>query len=154
MKFSPLEWNEVKTNVETSCPKGWLRLRVSAPCALYLQAQGYEALVCVASSFDVQIAEKMIFRLDAPKGVRAFLKMPDQTSFSSEGEVFTNIDRMADESGTVLEVTRALRSLEIERRSVLREIRAERASLASERAALPPPVLEPVLDPVIEAIAE
>lgn len=41
-------------------------------------------------------------------------------------EVFTNIDRMPDESGSVLAVRQALREIELARRAALAELRLER----------------------------
>lgn len=127
MKFDPFSWDEVKTNEETTFGKGTLRLRLSAPAALYVQAQGVEALAGYGAAFDVEVSEDVIFRVEAPKGVRAFREVPQPTSFQPIGEVFTNIDRMVQESGAVAEVTRARRQLEIERREMLREIRIEAA---------------------------
>ncbi|VDC31836.1 hypothetical protein [Pseudogemmobacter humi] len=136
MKFDPFSWNEVKTNEKISIKKGWLRLRLSAPCPLYVEAEGCEALVGVETSFDVELSEAVSFCVAAPKGVRAFLHVPPGTVFEPQGEVYTNIDRMPDESGNVLEVRRAMRQLELERRAMLRSIRAERdASLAALRDA-------------------
>jgi hypothetical protein len=49
------------------------------------------------------------------------------------GEVFTNLDRMPMESGTVAEVTREMRRFKLEQAGMLREMRAERAKLTRER---------------------
>lgn len=148
MKFDPFVWSEVKSNEEIEVEKGWLRLRASAPGALYVQAQGVEALVGLGASFDVEVSEALMARFEAPKATRVFLHRPDATSFVASGEVFTNIDRMPDESGSVVEVKRALRQLELERRAVLRDIRAERDELAAERAAAVPK-RQPNLDPAM-----
>ena len=76
----------------------------------------------------------MIVRVDAAPGVRIFLYRGYSSSVRDEGEVFTNIDRMAHESGAMQEVTRARRLFEIERRAALAEMRAEHeAMLASPR---------------------
>lgn len=147
MKFSPLNWNEVKSHEEIAVKKGWLRLRVSAPCPLYLSAQGYEALAGVETAFNVEIAEEMTFRLDAPKGARAFLFVDEPTTYEPEGEVFTNIDRMVDQSGSYNEIQRALRQLEMDKRAMLRDMRMEHMEVlarvrAAPRAEEPDPVLE------------
>lgn len=154
MKFDPFNWNEVKPNEKVFAGQGLLRVRCSAPSPLYIEAQGVEALCGVGTAFEVETSEAVSFRVDAPKGVRVFVHSPEVTSIVAAGEVFTNIDRMPDESGNLLEVRRALRQLEIERRAVLREIRAERAAFDASRApADPDPVIEPEADPAQEVKA-
>lgn len=134
MKFDVFKWNEVKTNAQIQVGKGVLRLRVSAPCPLYLQAEGVEALVGVGTSFDVEASGAVSFRVEAPEGVRAFREQAESTSCKHTGEVFTNIDRMPDESGSMAEVLRARRLFEFEQRSLLREMRSEREALLAARA--------------------
>lgn len=126
MKFDPKSWFEVKPNEPIQVEKGELRLRASAIVPLYAETQGFEALVGVQSAFEVEFSEAVTVRFEASKGVRAFVYRPLQTSLEPVGEVFTNIDRMPDESGALAEVTRARRMFEFERRSMLREIRQER----------------------------
>lgn len=128
MKFDPFSWTEVKTNEEIQHPKGRLLLRISQTCPLYITAQGVEALAGVSTEFEVDVSEEVTFRIDAPKAARAFIFEAEPTSIEYDGEVFTNIDRMPSESGSVAEVTRALRMLEFNRRAMLREIREERDS--------------------------
>ena len=145
MKFNPFEWKEVKPHEENIYEKGLLVLRCSQAGALYLAAQGCEALVGVGTAFDVQTSEQVTWRFDAPKGARVFMRVPERSAVEPEGEVYTNIDRMPDESGSVAEVTRALRQFELERRAGLRELRAEREAIRAERESL---VEKPVADPV------
>lgn len=143
MKFDVFSWNEVPTNEATFFGKGHLRLRLSAPAPLFLEAQGVEALAGVSEVFDLDLEEEVSFRIQAPEGVRAFLHVPEPTSVEASGEVFTNIDRMPHESGMVAEVTRARRQLELERRAMLREIREE---AAIQRASLRPAPKAETLD--------
>lgn len=127
MKFDVFTWNEVKPNEKNKAEKGRLRLLCSAPSPLYIEAEGVEALAGVSTSFDLEVAQAVTFRLEAPKGVRLFQYHPFPTAFQADGEVFTNIDRLPHESGMLAEVTRARRQLEIERRSMMAQIRAETA---------------------------
>ncbi|UIB81392.1 hypothetical protein [Flyfo microvirus Tbat2_93] len=127
MKFDPYSWNEVKTNVEIPQAKGRLQLRLSQACPLYITAQGVEALAGVSAEHDWEVSEEVTFRVDAPKGVRAFLFTPLPTSAQADPAGWTNIDRMPHESGAVAEVSKARRLLEMERRSMLSEIRREAA---------------------------
>jgi len=157
MKFSPLNWNEVSPNEKIEAPKGWLRLRLSAPCSLYIEAQGYEALAGFGTTFDLELSEAVSFRAVGPKDTRVFHYEPDPSTFTPKGEVYTNIDRMPDESGNLLEVRQGMRQLELMRRAVLRDIRAARdASLppAPPKPKDPDPVLEePAPAPAPEAKA-
>lgn len=148
MKFDPNCWLEVKANEQIEIGKGVLRLRASAPSPLYITTQGgHEILYAVDTAFNVELSEEVSFRLEGAKGTRVFLFKPLPTFCQPKGEVFTNIDRMPDESGQMLEVRKALRQLQFERRAALREIRAARDQAAGVRNPAPEPETEPVTDP-------
>ncbi|WP_323717585.1 hypothetical protein [Paracoccus aminovorans] len=149
MKFDVFSWNEVKPNVQTQKSKGRLRVLCSQPSPFYVSAQGVEVLAGYGTSFDFDVSEEVTWRVDAPKGVRVFVYAPPLTVAEPEGEVFTNIDRMPHESGSVNEVLRASRQLELQRRSMLREMREEAARLrASMRP--DPALIEPEAEPAVE----
>ena len=149
MKFDIFAWSEAK-NGKIEKIRGRLLLQCSAPCALYAQAEGVETLVGYGATFDVETPETVTYRIDGPKTVRAFYRQPERAIYRPEGEVYTNIDRMPDESGSMAEVLRARRQLEIERRALLREIRQARAeTVAAVRRAAPQP--QPELAPQGEA---
>lgn len=139
MKFNVFAWEEVPTNEEIKIRKGRLRLQCSGPCAVYVSEEGYEALAGFGAFFDLEFTETVTLRVVGD--VRAFMHRAPQTSFKAVGEVFTNIDRMTHESGTVLEVRKALRELELQRRAAIRSIR-----VAQEAAKPPEPELE-VIEP-------
>lgn len=139
MKFDPFNWHEVKPNEKTQSQKGWLRVRCSSAAPLYIQAQGVEALAGVNTCFDVETSEKVTWHIDAPEGVRVFYQGRTPTATKPQGETFTNIDRMPQESGMLAEVTKAMRAFELERRAALGEIRRERDALARLKA---PPLVE------------
>lgn len=135
MKFDPFSWDEVKTNVQIETGKGRLQVRVSQPAALYVEAQGVEALFGVGTSHDVEVSETVKIRVEAPKGARAFLFRPHRTTaVEPVGEVYTNADRMTQESGTMLEITRARREFELERRAMLREMKIANAQMKAQIA--------------------
>lgn len=142
-KFDVFVWNEVTTNGKIAHPKGQLRLRLSQPAPLYIEAEGVEALAGYASDFDLEVSEAVTFRVEAAKGVRAFLYNPLPTSTVAEGEVFTNVDRMPHESGMMAEVTRARRMFEIERRQALDELRRETAIMRAQVKAAKPKKADP-----------
>lgn len=137
MKFDPLSWNEVKPNgKEISAQKGQLWVRCSAPCPLYITVEGVEALAGVSCEHTIQLSDPVKWRVDAPQGVRVFFHRPHSTSVKFEGEVYTNIDQMPQESGSILEVKKTLRLFHLEQQQVMRGIREARDQLAAERDAL------------------
>lgn len=139
MRFDPNNWREVKPNEKVNVPQGVLRVCASDPGALYLEtSEGVEALVGFGSAWDVETAEEMTFHVALPRGGRVFFFVPSASVVVQEGEVFTNIDRLPDESGSLAEVRRALRTLEMQRRDMLREMRE-----VSE-ARVEPELVEPV----------
>lgn len=142
MKFDPFAWDEVNTNAENESRKGKLQLRSSAPVALYITAQGYEVLAGYGTSFDLDLAETFSFRIEAGKGVRAFRHNPTPSSVVAVGEIYTNPDRMPHESGSMAEVLRARRMLEIERRSMMAEMRQEFAAMRAASAPAPEPIAQ------------
>jgi hypothetical protein len=148
MLFNPINWFEVKPNEVHKTSKGRLRVQCSEAVPLYIEAEGVEALAGVSTSFDVELSTAARWRVGPQKGVRVFVYVPERTSIVASGEVFTNIDRMVDESGTVAEVTRALRQLELMRRSALAEIKAEGRALKRKAKESSQPLVEPVADPV------
>lgn len=154
MKFDPFSWQEVKPNEKIEFGKGVLRLRCSAPAPLYIEADGFEVLAGIGATFDLELAQEVTFHVDAPEGVRVFYHRPVQTTFAAEGEVFTNIDRMPDESGSVMEVRRALRQLELERRAALREIRQAREAVAASIMPADDAVIEPETAPEPDPVKE
>ena len=135
MKHDLFGWQEVKINAPFDCEKGRVFLRLSAPSPVFVEAQGVQSLLGFNAEFAFEISEAAKVTVAAAKGVRAFVRVPPATSFAHKGEVFTNIDRLPQESGMLAEVTRARRQLELERRQMMAEIRAEAAKV---RAAMAP----------------
>jgi hypothetical protein len=101
MKFNMFSFKEVKANEKIPFRKGRLWLRLSAPAALYLESEGVEVLAGIAPEFDLDLAEPGAFTVAGEDGLRVFLFVPDPTSVRASGEVFTNIDRLPDESGNL-----------------------------------------------------
>ena len=135
MKHDLFAWQEVKINAPYEVPKGDLFLRLSAASPVFIQAEGVESLLGVQTEFAVEISEAAQITVAAKSGVRAFVRVAPVTSYEHRGEVFTNIDRLPQESGMLADVTRARRQLELERRQMMAEIRAEAAKV---RAAMAP----------------
>lgn len=130
MKFNPLEWSPVREIFEA--PSGVVQLRSAAPFGVTVEAEGVEAASGYAAHHRLALpgparvtvtATAPVFRKDQPTRV-----------YRCEGEVFTNIDRLPQESGTVAEVTKAMRLWKLEQRALMRQIREERASFEAARA--------------------
>lgn len=153
MKFNPYNWNEVKHDQTINVEKGRVQLRLSKPAAVYVTAQGYQTLVGHGTTFDFEVTEEVSVNIEASASTRWFIYQPGQTAKPAEGTVFTNIDRMIQESGTITEVKRALRQLEIERRSALREIR-HASNAFTKRKTAAEKMAEPAIEPAIEPVAE
>lgn len=155
MKHNLFNWLEVKANEQIEVPKGRLRVRLSHPAPVYVSAQGVETLAGYGTEIVADLSEAVTVWADAPKGARIFVERPPVTSYQPDGEVFTNIDRMPDESGSMAEVLRARRLLEMERRKMVNEIRAEHGKmLAQINAAKPKPAPEPEPEPEPEPAPE
>ena len=135
MKINPLEWNEVdETTFEA---QGLLLLRSAAPFALSIETFGVAVAVGAATSHRVPLPEVAKVTLVGGEA-KVYRKDPPPRFVVSNQETFTNIDRLPQESGTMLEVTKALRLMKLEERAIVRRIREEReitnAVLAARKA--------------------
>lgn len=150
MKLDLFAWHEVKPSVEFASKPGRVWLKASAPVAVYITAQGYEVLAGTGIEVDVSISETVTVRVEPTiKGtVRVFWYAPHFPAHRGEGEVFTNPDRMVHESGSVAEVRRAMREMQLQQQAMLRDMRIERAKLrrAKQAAEPEPPQPEPSVD--------
>lgn len=143
MKHDLFNWQEVDNFDGFQVAKGRVRLRASAPVAVFAEAEGYETLLPYGAEVDATFSEAVTLRVAGAKGVRVFLYIEEPSAVKASGEVFTNIDRMPDESGSVMEVKKALRAFQLEQRAALQAIRAERDALRAEALERREP--EPVL---------
>jgi len=132
MKLNPLEWNEL--NETTFSAQGLLLLRSSEPFALSIETMGVQ----------VSVGPETAHRIPLPDGAQVTLvggsakvyrKAPPPRLVVANEETFTNIDRLPQESGTMLEVTKAIRLMKIEERATIRRIREEREILDKVREA-------------------
>lgn len=149
MKHNLFNWLEVKANEELEHAKGRVRLRCSKVAAIFVTAQGFETLAAVGTEADFEVSEAVTLRIELPEGGRAFLRTEEDSARKPGAVVYTNIDRMPDESGSMAEVLRARRRLEIERRRLMADIRAEHGKMLRKiKASNPPaPAPEPAPEP-------
>lgn len=133
-KFSPENWKEVKPNEKIELPQGrlWLRLTQESP-VLVTSLSGVETLVGFDKEIDFEVTDAAYFVFTNEKA-RAWLFERPVEYFESDGEVFTNADRQPMESGTVSEITRALRLFKIEQASIRREANEELDAIKREAA--------------------
>ena len=135
MKINPLEWSELPHDQEIEAPSGVLRLRGSGPFSVLLTTHGVTSVQFVAGEATLRVPPETTFKVIPVKGVTVFLKDAPSRVYRMTGEKFTNIDRLPQESGTVAEVTKALRMAKLEQRAMIREIREERERSKAEIAA-------------------
>lgn len=136
MKINPLEWNQVD---ETTFPaQGLLLLRSSQPFGLEVEAFGVAVTVGAETTHRIPLSQASKVTLLGGKAP-IYRKIPEPRYVVSNEETFVNIDRLPQESGTMLEVTKAVRLMKIEERATIRRIREEReisdAVIASRKAA-------------------
>ena len=147
MKINPLEWSEVH---ETTFPaEGVLLLRSSQPFALSVESYGVSVAVGPETAHRIPLPEASQVTI-VGGAAKVYRKSPPSRVVHMTGEKFTNIDRLPTESGTMLEVTKALRMLKLEERAMVRRIREERdLALAATKAkqAEVSEVIEPDPDP-------
>lgn len=123
MKINPLEWNEVnETSFEA---QGLLLLRSSQPFALAIECFGVAVSVGAETSHRIPLPEVSKVTL-LGGSAKVYRKEPPAKFVVANEETFVNIDRLPQESGTMLEVTKALRLMKLEERAMIRRIREER----------------------------
>ena len=132
MKINPLEWSEV--NETTFEAEGLLQLRSAEPFAIAIETDGVEVVLGAAVGHRVSLVGPSRVTL-VGGGMRVYRKDTPSRVYRMTGEKFTNIDRLPQESGTVAEVTKALRMAKLEQRAMIREIREEHARNKAELAA-------------------
>jgi hypothetical protein len=123
MKLNPLEWNQVDET--TFQAQGLLLLRSSQPFAFTVETFGMEVAVGPASYHEIPLPDAAKVTLLGGKA-KIYRKTPPPRLVVSNEETFTNIDRLPHESGTMMEVTKALRLMRIEERATIRRIREQR----------------------------
>lgn len=132
-RLDVFNWKEVK-NGETF--RGVMHLRASAQIAAYISVEGYEVLAGAGTEIHVRFQGEGVLRVEAPQGVTVWAHQLSAVTFEPNGEVYMNVDRKPHESAAMQEVKRALRELEIGKRSALAEITAASRAAKQERKAL------------------
>lgn len=126
MKFDLFSWQEIEPGTKYETAKGRIQIKASKEVALYASAEGVDVLVGVGTSISVEFVQKVDYWVEGPAKTRVFTHAPGKLFHRPVGEVYTNADRMPDESGAVAEVRKALRAFKLEQREIRREAAEER----------------------------
>lgn len=163
-KFNTFDWKEVPYGESIEITSGRLHVRATEDVSVIVEDENGEAIA--GTGRDIQASfegQKVVYAtVIAPEGTRVFMFERDVVPVSRRDVVFTNVERMPMESGTLLEVKKELRSFQLQQQGYMRELRAERAALrkeqeAAKKAAVEPdqePGEEPVEEPAAEPAAE
>lgn len=169
MRFDPSHWMEIQIGKKTLCPKGRLFLRATQEISVFVSDKGREVLAASGRETDLtlQCPQGAAFWVEGPKGSRAWIYNPSNQPISDVGEeIFTNLDRLAHESGSYQEIQRALRALDLRTMQMQREHSEEMARLRAISAPdfdpetgevfspVSAPVSAPVDDPAVVPPAE
>lgn len=142
MKFDLFAWQEIDPATKYETAKGSIVLQASKDVALYASAEGVEVLVGVGTSIKAQFAQQVEYWVEGPAKTRVFVHAPGKLYHEPVGEIYTNADRMPDESGTVAEITKAMRQFKLEQRAIMRQMREQSRRLRPGRDADPEPAEE------------
>jgi len=149
MKFDPTQWDEIEIGVSYETEKGLLHVMCTEQAQVFVEAQGIEALAGIGYEVRKETKGAVRFQVNAKKGARAFVFTPASMSFEPTGATFTNIDRKPMESGSVLEVTKALRQMRLEAMALRKGLAA--AANPKKPEPEPEPQPEPEPEPPVEA---
>lgn len=146
--YDPTMWKEVKPG-ELFAASGRVNLVATHEMQLWCEVQGVEVLVAVGRELSRSYTDTGVtWWVEGPEDARVFVEERGKAFHRPRGEKFTNIDRKPQESGTLLEVRRALRQIQLERRATIQALRAERVGKKLKKAGEAPPV-EPIpVEPV------
>lgn len=136
MNFDPYAWTEVRPDTEYEIRAGRLHLRLPAPGALYIGRAGRDVLYGYGHEFRVSVTGDCSFHFSGVKGMGAvYDPEPPVCVPNPLDEVFSNADLHPLESGSMLEVRKALRAFQVEQQGVLATVRRETRKLHDAVAA-------------------
>lgn len=131
MLFDATEWGEVSTNKWLECHTGRLEIRTNADSVLFVRQLGVDAIASTGDHHKVRTGTFCEYMVAMPgKDAVAYQHLPTNPVIEPQGHKFTNLERKPTESGTMLEVKKAVRELQIDamlRRRALEERERERA---------------------------
>lgn len=141
-KFDPFKWKPLDAKKTYTSERGVLRVLCSQISALVVEAvdsktgESREILASVGTEHHIETTQTLDWRIVGPDDLIGSYYDPDANVYEGVSEVFTNIDRKPHESGSVLEVRKAMRQERLRIRGDLEAIReATRDLKRSQKAA-------------------
>lgn len=125
MKFNPLEWSPIDGE-KIEVPAGIVQLRAPFPFGILAEAEGVQAAYGFDSEHKISLAHPATLTFTRAEAGAIFIKDRTSRVYHPDGEVFTNVDRLPQESEHIAEVTKALRMLKIEELAMRRRVRDQR----------------------------
>lgn len=144
-KFSTKDWKEIPHGQAVEIISGRVFVRATSEISLLVEDENGEALAGTGREIDLTFQPGRLVVatvLAHDEGARVFLYEPYRPPVPKADVVFTNAERTPMESGTMLEIKRAMREFELQKRGALAEMRAERRLLDARKAQTPAPVAE------------
>lgn len=136
MLFDATEWAEVTANKWLGCTTGKLEIRTSGFSVLYIRQLGVEAIASSGHHHKVRVGKECEYMVAIPdKDATVYVHTPTNPVLVVEAEKFTNLERKPQESGTLLEVKKAIRELQLNAMMQRRELAAKDAERASRERA-------------------
>lgn len=131
----------MRIDLENWCPltdanatvSGLLHIKLTYPDAIYLVQDGVETLVHYGAEFKCTFEGTAVVRVgDDIDSSDAWIYVPPGRTVECDPEVFTNADMQPQESGSLQFVKQGLRLIELQKKQMMADIRAE---LAKSKAA-------------------
>ena len=129
--FNPTEWVPIATGSPFELEQEALHLRSENPMVVFVEYRGVQAIAATGLDCNVRVPRDAIVTIKA-KGM-VFLETRHVPVYQPQGEVFTNVDRLPHESGSLDAVRSELRRFKLEQRSELMRLRAAAADLRALR---------------------
>lgn len=115
MIFDATEWSEIISNEWLGCVTGKVEIRTSEFSVLYIRQLGVEAIASTGHHHRLRMGVECEYMIAMPgKQAKAYAHTPTNPVFTPEGEKFTNLERKPSESGTMMEVKKAVRELQLD----------------------------------------
>lgn len=111
MNLDPNNWRLIKNGKAHSFPAGTINMRMRPGAEIQITSGGvqFTAYASLDGTFRQKVAEDALVEVESD----GYIYHPATTICERRDEVFTNLDRRPSESGSVYEVTKALRLLDL-----------------------------------------
>lgn len=137
MRFDVFAWSAIDHKDTFVSETGSVHLMCDKEMAVFVSVEGYEVLLGVGKELKRTFQAKGVVRIEAPKTASVYLYEPAKKVVDKRREVFTNIDRKPNESGSVDEVRKLLRKMQVDewiKRENHKASAAKRKALEAARA--------------------